>query len=100
MNDHFSISIVVPVLNEEDSLEIFYKEITDALKVFSEWEIIFIDDGSGDESNNIIKRLADNDERITLIQFFKNFGNSNDQFLNYIFLEYVVGASLMRASNR
>ena len=77
MSDNSSISIVVPVLNEEGSLEIFYRETSNALKGFSEWEIIFIDDGSGDESNNIIKRLADDDGRITLIQFFKNFGKAD-----------------------
>ena len=77
MSSNPSISIIVPVLNEEGSLDIFYKEISNALKGFPEWEIIFIDDGSGDESNNIIKRLADDDGRITLIQFFKNFGKSD-----------------------
>ena len=50
MNDHSSISIVVPVLNEEGSLEIFYRETSNALNGFPEWEMIFIDDGSGDES--------------------------------------------------
>ena len=58
MNDHSSISIVVPVLNEEDSLEIFYRETSNALQGFSEWEIIFIDDGSDDDSNNIIRRFV------------------------------------------
>jgi len=77
MNDHSSISIIVPVLNEEGSLEIFYREISNALQKFLEWEIIFIDDGSDDDSNKIIQRLADNDSRITLIKFFKNFGKAD-----------------------
>ncbi len=77
MNDHSSISIVIPVLNEEGSLEIFYRETSNALQGFSEWEIIFIDDGSDDDSNNIIRRLADNESRITLIKFFKNFGKAD-----------------------
>ena len=77
MNDHSSIRIVVPVLNEEGSLEIFYREASNALKGFSEWEIIFIDDGSNDDSNKIIRRMADDDNRIILIQFFKNFGKAD-----------------------
>ena len=57
MSDNTSISIIVPVLNEEDSLERFYRETSNALKRFSEWEIIFIDDGSDDDSYKIIRRL-------------------------------------------
>ena len=70
MNSNPSISIIVPVLNEEGSLNIFYKEISNALKGYHEWEIFFIDDGSDDNSNKIIRSLADDDNRITLIQFF------------------------------
>ena len=44
MNDNTSISIIVPVLNEEGSLKTFYRETFNALKGFPEWEIIFIDD--------------------------------------------------------
>jgi len=77
MSSNPSISIIVPVLNEEGSLDIFYKEISNALKGFREWEIIFIDDGSDDDSNKIIRSLADDDNRITLIQFFKNFGKAD-----------------------
>ena len=51
MIDNPSISIIVPVLNEEGSLEIFYRETSNALKGFSEWEIIFIDDGCDDEGS-------------------------------------------------
>ena len=77
MSDNSSISIIVPVLNEEGSLEIFYRETSNALREFSEWEIIFIDDGGEDESNKIIKRLVDDDSRISLIQFFRNVGKAH-----------------------
>ena len=76
MSDHPSVSIIVPVLNEEDSLEIFYRETFNAVKEYPEFEFIFIDDGSDDDSNKIIKRLAEDNNRITLIQLFKNFGKS------------------------
>ena len=77
MSDNPSISVIVPVLNEEGSLEKFYREASDSLSEFSDWEIIFIDDGSVDDSNTIIRSLADNDSRITLIQFFNNFGKAD-----------------------
>ena len=72
-----SISIIVPVLNEEGSLDKFYKETTKSLKEYSNWEIIFIDDGSDDESYNIMRKLADEDNRVSIIQFFKNFGKAD-----------------------
>ena len=51
------ISIVIPVLNEEESIEKLYFEIVEALQEFNNKEIIFIDDGSEDESNKIIKEI-------------------------------------------
>ena len=72
-----SISIIVPVLNEEGSLDKFYNETTKSLNEYSNWEIIFIDDGSDDESYNIMRKLADEDNRVSIIQFFKNFGKAD-----------------------
>jgi glycosyltransferase involved in cell wall biosynthesis len=72
-----SISIIVPILNEEGSLDKFYIETKTSLNEYSNWELIFIDDGSDDESNNIIRKIADNDSRVLVIQFFKNFGKAD-----------------------
>ena len=77
MTDNPSISIIVPVLNEEGSLDKFYNETTKSLNEYSNWEIIFIDDGSDDESYNIMRKLADEDNRVSIIQFFKNFGKAD-----------------------
>jgi len=77
MTENPSISIIVPVLNEEDSLDKFYNETTKSLNEYSNWEIIFIDDGSDDESYNIMRKLADEDNRVSIIQFFKNFGKAD-----------------------
>ena len=77
MTENPSISIIVPVLNEEGSLDKFYNETTKSLNEYSNWEIIFIDDGSDDESYNIMRKLADEDNRISIIQFFKNFGKAD-----------------------
>ena len=77
MTENPSISIIVPVLNEEGSLDKFYNETTKFLNEYSNWEIIFIDDGSDDESYNIMRKLADEDNRVSIIQFFKNFGKAD-----------------------
>jgi len=77
MTENPSISIIVPILNEEGSLDKFYIETKTSLNEYSNWELIFIDDGSDDESNNIIREIADNDSRVFVIQFFKNFGKAD-----------------------
>jgi len=54
------LSIIIPVFNEEGSLVELYHQITDSIKIFKEYEIVFIDDGSSDKSkislNKILKR--------------------------------------------
>ena len=77
MSNNPSISIIVPVLNEEGSLEIFYTETSKVLRKYSDWEIIFVDDGSDDESFNIIRGITEKESHVTLIQFFKNFGKAD-----------------------
>ena len=77
MSDHPSVSIIVTILNEEGSLKQFYNELKTALSEYPEHEIIFIDDGSDDSSNKIIRSLAEGDICITVIQFFKNYGKAD-----------------------
>jgi len=71
------LSIVIPVLNEESSLQPLYEELVEVLKhVTEDYELIFVDDGSSDQSSQIIEILHQNNHRIKLIQFRKNFGKS------------------------
>ncbi len=70
------ISFVIPVLNEEDSLKILYKEILENIESHS-YEIIFIDDGSTDKSYEIIKEIAKNDSNVKAIKFRRNFGKAD-----------------------
>ncbi len=71
------ISIVVPLYNEEESIEIFYKELVSELKTLSlQHEIIFIDDGSIDKSLLILKKIAEADKKTTIFSFRKNIGKS------------------------
>lgn len=71
------LSIIVPVLNEAPSLKQLHQEITatcDAEEI--EVEILFIDDGSTDESWQVISDLSAQDERVSGIKFRRNFGKA------------------------
>jgi glycosyltransferase involved in cell wall biosynthesis len=71
------ISIVLPVYNEEDNILIQYREIAQAMKPLGHsYEIIFIDDGSTDESPSILKDIARKDKNIKLVIFRRNFGQT------------------------
>jgi len=70
------LSIVIPVFNEEESIRELYLQIKDALKGESKYEIIFIDDGSSDNSKKNINALINQDSNVRLISFYRNFGKS------------------------
>jgi glycosyltransferase involved in cell wall biosynthesis len=74
---HLDFSVVVPVYNEASNLPELHEEITQACqKLEKDYEIIFVDDGSQDESLLILERLLKNDPRIRIIQLRKNFGQT------------------------
>ena len=70
------ISLVIPVFNEEDSVKELYGQISTALKNQKKYEIIFINDGSSDKSEKAIIDLSNEDKRVKLISFYRNFGKS------------------------
>ena len=68
-------SIVVPVFNEEQALPLFYERIIPVMDKTNEtYEIIFVNDGSKDNTYNILVDLAKKDKRIKVIDFSRNFG--------------------------
>lgn len=71
------ISIVIPLLNEEESLVELYQWLTKVLTLnrFS-YEIIFVDDGSTDSSWRMIMQLAEKDAQVRGIRFLRNYGKS------------------------
>lgn len=79
MNKKFLISVLVPCYNEQESLPLFYKAFRDlrnSLKTeqLVETELIFVNDGSGDNTQAIIEELASTDNTIRYIAFSRNFG--------------------------
>ncbi|MDD3429857.1 MAG: glycosyltransferase family 2 protein [Oscillospiraceae bacterium] len=73
------ISIVVPCYNEQEALPFFYKKTLQVAediknKLGDEVEFIFVDDGSKDDTMQVIKQLAAEDARVRYVSFSRNFG--------------------------
>lgn len=72
-----NLSIIIPLLNEEESLQELYNWIVSVMNSNAySYEVIFIDDGSSDASWKIIERLSTENPTIKGIHFLKNFGKS------------------------
>jgi len=70
------ISIVISVYNEEAALEEFYRESKPVFDALSwDYELIFVNDGSADQSAQILNRLAKQDPKVKVIHFSRNFGH-------------------------
>jgi glycosyltransferase involved in cell wall biosynthesis len=71
------LSVVIPIFNEEQNITPLYRELKTVLEgMRAEHEVIFVDDGSNDGSDEVLQRLAKNDKGIKVIQFRKNFGQT------------------------
>jgi dolichol-phosphate mannosyltransferase len=71
-----TISVVIPVYEEQENLPVLYDRLTDVLGKFEpNYEIIFVDDGSHDKSTAIIQEIAQQDAHITMIELSRNFGH-------------------------
>jgi glycosyltransferase involved in cell wall biosynthesis len=70
-------SVVVPLYNEEESLKELHRRLTLVLPALADnFEIIFVDDGSADNSFAVLKTIHEQDERVKVIRFRKNFGKA------------------------
>lgn len=74
------ISVIVPCFNEEKALPLFYEELNKNIQSFPdnvEFEILFVNDGSKDNTLDVIKNLEKEDNRIKHISFSRNFGKES-----------------------
>lgn len=84
------ISILVPCYNEEASLQLLYpelKKLMDNVKDY-EWEVLFVNDGSKDNTIDIIRQLRESDKRICYVNLSRNFGKENAMLAGF---DYVTG---------
>jgi len=72
----FELSVVVPVYNEEDSVQQLYEEIVEAVCGTESYEVIFVDDGSTDKSLSLLESIQRDDSRVRVIRFRGNFGQT------------------------
>ena len=74
-----TISILVPSYNEAQSLELLHKEIVRVISTLEnyKWEILFVNDGSRDNTMEVIKGLREKDGRISYVDLSRNFGKEN-----------------------
>jgi glycosyltransferase involved in cell wall biosynthesis len=73
-----ALSVVLPVLNEEENLEPLHARVTETLKRLNrEYEVVYVDDGSTDGSWNVLSRLAASDAHVRLVRLRKNFGQTS-----------------------
>lgn len=69
------ISVVVPVYNEKNNIQPLYKSLKKELDIINEgYEIIFVDDGSFDNSLSTLHNLSKKDKKVKIMSFSRNFG--------------------------
>src|SRR3989337_317563 len=76
-NNMPDLSLFLPVLNEELNLRPMHAKIAEALNSLGKTaEVIYVDDGSTDKSLQILKEIADSDERVRVISLRRNYGQT------------------------
>ena len=75
-NLKMNVSVVIPVLNEKESLPELVRELEHSLSTYSAWEVLFIDDGSSDGSTEWMADLCTKNSNFKLLQFYRNYGKA------------------------
>jgi dolichol-phosphate mannosyltransferase len=72
-----TVSIVIPIMNEEGNIARLIERLRLSLAEYGNHEIIFVDDGSNDETLSVIKKYREDDKRIKFLSFSRNFGHQS-----------------------
>ena len=85
-----TVSILIPAYNEQDSIPLLYKELKSMMEslVIYNWEILFVNDGSRDNTLKAIKELRENDEIVSYVDLSRNFGKEVAMMAGF---DYVTG---------
>ena len=78
------ISLIIPCYNEQDALPIFHSETTKVMNGMGcVYELLFINDGSKDETLAILKALAEKDQHVSYLSFSRNFGKEAAMYAGF-----------------
>lgn len=78
------LSLIVPCYNEQEVLPLFYEEVTRVMQtVHEEYELLFVNDGSKDNTLSIIKNLAAMDSHVKYLSFSRNFGKEAGMYAGF-----------------
>lgn len=87
------ISLVIPVLNEEDSIPLFYQTVREYVPLQNyHVELVFCNDGSTDQTETLLNQLAQQDEWVKVLHFTRNFGKESALFAG---LEHATGQAVI-----
>ena len=80
--------IIVPVFNEEESLQYFHEQLSQVISSIEKynWEILYVNDGSSDNSLGIIDNLYNNDKRVSYINLSRNFGKESAMLAGFDYM--------------
>ena len=76
INMNKSLSVIIPTYNEKESLTELIELLKDVLKAQDQWEVLFVDDGSADDSIELLTEIVKNESNFKLIQLHRNYGKS------------------------
>lgn len=79
------ISLIIPCYNEEESIPLFYRETTNVLKKLEEYsyEMVFVNDGSTDNTLDVLTGLAEMDDHVKYLHFSRNFGKEAAMYAGF-----------------
>lgn len=84
------VSILIPCYNEEQSLPLLYGELAQVINEHTEyeWEMLFVNDGSKDDTLNLLSSMREKDNRVNYLDLSRNFGKENAMLAGF---DYVSG---------
>ena len=78
------LSLIIPCFNEQEALPLFYDEVTRVLDTMQcAYELLFVNDGSRDETLTILKGFAEKDEHVTYLSLSRNFGKEAAMYAGF-----------------
>ena len=73
----FKVSVIIPVFNEEGCVTTVAEKVVSTLTNYYEYEVLFIDDGSTDNTLETLKKLHAESPKVNFLSFSRNFGQQN-----------------------